>query len=109
MNCGSGHTTEYAIRPLYSSVHNARCGAADVVEVNKQRKFFLKSYYWETTVLNSNFLVERLCGLAHPLPRKFVFLASGVHWAVEANSQEPFFESTWNGAQLFRCQSCPLL
>lgn len=54
----------------------ARSGATDVSEINKKREMFLKAYYWEITMLNSNFLVGRLCGSAHALPHEFVFWPS---------------------------------
>lgn len=54
---------------------DARCGATDILEINKKREMFLKAYYWQITTLNSNFLVDRLCGSAHALPCEFVFPA----------------------------------
>lgn len=54
---------------------DARCRATDVSEIDKKRELSLKAYYWEITTLNSNFLVERLCGSARALPRECVYLA----------------------------------
>lgn len=52
---------------------DARCRATDVSEIDKKRELSLKAYYWEITMLNSNFLVERLCGSACALPRVFIW------------------------------------
>lgn len=65
---------------------DARCGATDVLEIDQKREVFLKAYYWEITMLNSNFLVERLCGSARALPCEFVFLAKSACQDRKANS-----------------------
>lgn len=54
---------------------DSRCGATDVLEINRKREIFLKAYYWEITMLNSCFLVDRSRGATQALPREFVFLA----------------------------------